>query len=70
MKHRPDDSSDRVTQLEQALAISRDLYRDAQLKLEAIERSWSAKEAALLQRIAWLQSRLTSEVVRESRTKH
>lgn len=63
------ETPNRVQQLEQALALSRELYRDEQLKNERFQRTWADKEAKLLQRIEWLEAQIVSDVARASRAK-
>lgn len=62
-------ASDRVAQLEEALAISRELYRDVQRRHERHERLWGEREVKLLQRIEWLEATIAGDVMRASKAK-
>lgn len=57
----------RVEQLEQALVNARDYIADLQRRHEAAERSWASTHEHLLARIKWLESRVVSHVVRQSK---
>lgn len=64
---RPEDSPDRVTQLERALAIAREMLEEKDRRHEAAERHWAAKYTDLMQRIGWLEAQVTADVVRQSK---
>lgn len=72
---RPEDSPDRVTQLEMALAAARELLAERERFHEAAERGWMRERMTLIQdnshlrqRVEWLTSQVVTDVVRRSQS--
>ncbi len=64
---RPEDSPDRVTQLEIALDAARELLAERERRYEMAEREWATKYMDLMQRIGWLEAQVTADVIQRSK---